>query len=198
MTRERPILFSAPMIKAILSGAKTQTRRAVTTRHPLKFLGGRGEEDDPEKWGWFFDGPHHHGYMVLGRGLNERFDGGCTSIPCPYGVAGDRLWCKETWGMKAHHDDVRVQRLQEISEDDDRAEGCRGARGAVGQMVPGPPATAVEDFERLWDSINGKPSPMLDDDSDPVLDDDGRPRKVASRSWASNPWVWAITFRRMP
>jgi hypothetical protein len=95
--KERPIIFSAPMVRAILAGTKTQTRRIVTTREPLGFIGGRGEEADPDKWGWFFDGPDHHGYMVLGRGHNEQFGNGSISIPCPYGEVGDRLWVRETW-----------------------------------------------------------------------------------------------------
>lgn len=258
------------MVRAILSGAKTQTRRVCTTREPLQFIGGRGEEGDPDKWGWFFDGPDHHGYMVLGRGHDERHDHGRTSIPCPFGEPGDRLWCKETHSTDAltvypcppvwyradcgMYDDpasgehgrscdalrtghpradcyvcamngrrfrwrpsifmprklsritleiaeVRVQRLAEISEDDARAEGVRISDAATAKqdsvdthgMTPYRAA-----FACLWDSINGQPRPMLDDDGDPVLDDNGRPIMVASRSWASNPWIWALTFRRLP
>lgn len=72
--------------------------------------------------------------------------------------------------------EVRVQRLQEISEDDCEAEGltdedtrCEGECGATPCMLLRPA------FQRLWDSINGKRAP-----------------------WSSNPWVWAISFRRLP
>lgn len=99
--KERPILFTGPMVRAILADKKTQTRRIVTTREPLQFIGGRGEEADPDKWGWFFDGPDHHGYMVLGRGHDERHDHGITSIRCPHGEPGDRLWVKETFSTDA-------------------------------------------------------------------------------------------------
>jgi hypothetical protein len=75
--KERPILFSAPMVRAILSGAKTQTRRVVKDAgdHILYFR--RGEED-PRRWV------------------------GCDGLPighvyCPYGVPGDRLF----WTMAA-------------------------------------------------------------------------------------------------
>lgn len=67
--KERPILFSGPMVRAILEGRKTQTRRVVKARHfPKleKFLGG-----------------------VL--------DGKWNLIPLPYGEPGDRLWVRETW-----------------------------------------------------------------------------------------------------
>lgn len=93
--RERPILFSAPMILALLDGRKTVTRRLVTHRHPISFIGGKGERDDPACWGYFFDGPDHNGYAVLAGGLNERHNHGRISIPCPFGVAGDRLWVQE-------------------------------------------------------------------------------------------------------
>jgi hypothetical protein len=237
---ERPILFSSAMIRAILSGAKSQTRRVVATRHPLQFIGGRGEGADPDKWGWFFDGPDHHGYMVLGRGHNERHDHGITSIPCPYGEPGDLLWCKETWGIGTRpcpqrgwrdgveyradcaddeppllHEfpeqdlesirrgwrpsifmprwasritlgitEVRVQRLQEISEDDARAEGMSPSLTHPGLWHNPLPedersedycAAARDAFGLLWQHINGQRAP-----------------------WSSNPWVWALTFRRMP
>lgn len=94
--RERPIMFSGAMVRAILAGTKTQTRRTVTTRHPLQHIGPAGTADDPSEWGWFFDGPDHHGYMVLGRGHNDRRDHGLVSVPCPYGERGDRLWVRES------------------------------------------------------------------------------------------------------
>jgi hypothetical protein len=96
---ERPILFSDAMVRAILAGAKTQTRRVVMTREPVDFIGPSGTEDDPSEWGWFFDGPDHHGYMVLGRGHDERHDHGRISIPCPYGQPGDRLWVREAFAL---------------------------------------------------------------------------------------------------
>lgn len=220
--KERPIIFSGPMVRALLERGKTQTRRIVdmTNPHrPIGFLGGEGEEDDPGEWGYHFDGPDHNGYAVLARGLDERHNHGRISIRCPYGEVGDRLWVRETWQNTSNYDErdpdylhyaadwngkrpgcaenrwswrspvamprwasriileiteVRVQRLQYISEADARAEGCSGARGATGQMIPGPPLTAREDFERLWGSTNGKRAP-----------------------WVSNPWVWAITFKRV-
>lgn len=107
--------------------------------------------------------------------------------------------------------EVRVQRLQEIDEDDARAEGVEPYTPPYGhispeQRVPGPGSDRCRlgdqphrlPFADLWDTINGKPRAMLDDDGKPVLDDTDRPIMVASRSWLSNPWVWALTFRRLP
>lgn len=67
--------------------------------------------------------------------------------------------------------DVRVQRVQEISWSDAIAEGMKDPRRAAIRIDPerGP----IGAFKDLWDSINGP------------------------GSWASNPWVWAITFRRV-
>lgn len=105
--KERPIIFSAPMVRAILAGKKTQTRRLVKTRYPLSYIGCSDpvEQADPANWGWFFDGPDHHGYMVLGRRLDERHDHGRISIPCPYGEPGDRLWVREGFALAPAVDD---------------------------------------------------------------------------------------------
>ena len=84
--RERPILFSAPMVRAILDGRKTQTRRILKldpfTMDALDRLG-----IGDLKLG------------IGGYGGMSYYDanGGCTSFPlrCPYGASGDRLWCRE-------------------------------------------------------------------------------------------------------
>jgi hypothetical protein len=99
----RPILFSAPMVKALLAGTKTQTRRIVKPQ-PINRVdyfaaapGGNihvGFEEQPiappkgrESW----------------RGL------------CPYGRAGDRLWVKETWAVAAKHNTTKPTDLPERS-----------------------------------------------------------------------------------
>lgn len=75
-TKERPILFSAPMVRAILEGRKTQTRRICKAQPPADALwGSNGAE-----WMW----------------LEDRDDVADRAIRCPYGVVGDRLWVRET------------------------------------------------------------------------------------------------------
>jgi len=195
--RERPILMSAPMVRALLAGTKAQTRRAM--------------KPQPEPW------------EANPAILQWRDDHFFPDLPkhramCPYGVPGDRLWVREThatllapngkplrtvyradgdlnrdtlsgakWtpGIHMHrHDsrltleitDVRVERLQEISEADAMAEGIgRYDNGTFGLNDPGAcmGTTAVVAFMRLWESING------------------------AGSWDANPWVWAISFRRI-
>lgn len=70
--KTRPILFSAPMVRAILSGTKTQTRRAVKPRKDLGF-----------------------GCMLAPHELAGEINSG-DYCNCPYGQPGDRLWVKET------------------------------------------------------------------------------------------------------
>lgn len=96
--KERPIIFSAPMVRAILSGVKTQTRRIIKPQ-PID------SADDPI--GAIDVGVFHP--TVIARGEEapgpEQFgvytvDGG-RSWRCPYGKPGDRLWVRETWRVGA-------------------------------------------------------------------------------------------------
>jgi hypothetical protein len=156
-TTERPILFSGPMVRAILAGAKTQTRRVVKHQSDMEF--------DP--------GDPHYGPYWLAYAAGD-LDGEDAKVRCPYGVPGDRLWVRETFawlsdGTGCPDDadgvlyratdpgwddeqtglrwrpsifmpraasrilleitDVRVERLGEISEADARAEGVTDYTG---------------------------------------------------------------------
>jgi hypothetical protein len=193
----RPILFGGPMVRAILAGRKTQTRRVIRYAH----ADGLGLWTAPPLGGYFA----------------EHVFGACYAklAPCPYGVPGDRLWVREAWAdhvgpfgesrfalYRADGDEragpwrpsifmprwasritlevtaVRVERLQQISEEDAKAEGMEfdgtwwlgGTHPVKGTLQCWP--TAAKAFERGWDSINGKRAP-----------------------WDANPWVWAIAFR---
>lgn len=84
--RERPILFSAPMVRAILSGTKVQTRRAVDRLSGF----GRVKEfgrSDTAGYDWAFRDPKMRWNEIDDTRLRQQF--------CPYGVAGDRLWVRE-------------------------------------------------------------------------------------------------------
>lgn len=230
-TKERPILFSGAMVRAILAGEKTQTRRLV-----------KGEALD------WLEGSKFTPEFVAHRG----------NYLCPYGNAGDRLWVRETfmyfpaeycyeasvshpskpaetlyradsdpygdskrigWTPSIHmpreHSritleitGVRVERLNDISEQDATAEGvpawankddaenghyiqrpldehwcwkCKG-QGVHPALGGGMGVieidcencdTQAKLFRNLWESING------------------------AGSWEQNPWVWAISFRRV-
>lgn len=222
--KERPILFSAPMVRAILDGTKTQTRRVakgVAAVHP-----------------------------VTGEPL-AKLDSAGPRVPCPYGQPGNRLWARETWrigswsedtgsiaidyqadghsrrewlevpdgedfrrywqqstddAIKAHGDQdryvwkpgqspcrwrpsihmprwasritlevtgVRVERLQQISEDDALAEGCSSTAVVHEDGEDYSGHYASEEYQDLWESINGP------------------------GSWDANPWVWVVEYKRI-
>jgi hypothetical protein len=186
---EKPILFSGPMVRAILEGRKTQTRRLVKLHEPYVTM---SERDDGAPWPYYEDPNTMNGYEPL---------------PCPYGEPGHRLWVRETTyrngGYVAtdppphasagkvpsifmrRHDSritlaitgVRAQRLGDISEDDARAEGVTfklqeelGNPGGLGWW-----GSLRQGFAALWDSINGDRAP-----------------------WKSNPWVWVVSFAPAP
>lgn len=210
---DKPILFSGPMVRGILDGRKTQTRRVVRFRldageeliHPLP----RSVEFAADL-----------GMLYWTHGGQKRV------TPCPYGVPGDLLWVRETWcpvedegdrwvdyratpRYAAEHPagwenapqdpealkwkpsihmprwasrialevtNVRVERLQEITEEDARAEGVQPA--VMVHARPGyPPVTEQlygAAFEILWNRINGKRAP-----------------------WTLNPYVWVVEFKRL-
>ena len=111
--KERPILFSAPMIRALLAGKKTQTRRIAKWRmRPGQEglnLGFSGLEA-----GLYSAGNAASGYVLRSRDGNACWNDRTFPLHCPYGVPGDRLWVKETWThdsdsddeARAHHEDA--------------------------------------------------------------------------------------------
>jgi hypothetical protein len=192
--KERPILFSAPMVRAILDGRKTQTRRVMKPQ-PLEGI----ERQFP--FPRIKDGNlYFHAYET------DEFPMWMHHIKCPHEV-GMRLWVREThWqymnrlevaGYCAdgeqtfeHHvikvpsihvprwasritleiTGVRVERLQDITEEDAKAEGAGGERYS-GQGFEH--CIHREAFRTLWESINGP------------------------GTWELNPWLWVIEFRRI-
>jgi len=198
--KERPILFTGPMVRALLDGSKTQTRRvAKPVRHP-----DLGNICTP-------------GALVL-----EHEPKHVIERACPYGQSGDRLWVRETFANIAMYRDaqlfadrqsdftyrasgdnigchkwqpsirmpraasritleitsVRMERLQDIREADARAEGVAYDPGEGGTFhVPGIAGcasdSAADAFRKLWQQIN-------------------RPG-----SWDANPWVWVVEFKRL-
>ena len=187
--KERPILFSAPMVEAILAGTKTMTRRIVKPPPPELTDGSARMYQHGD--GWRYDGCNYKGDD------HER---------CPYGAPGDLLWVRETWARVGHPertvfraeraDDyqwsaapgfrwspsihmrrglsridlevtaVRVERLHDITEEDARAEGVQPGSLSVFDSF------YIGAFADLWESINGERA-----------------------SWHSNPWVWVVAYK---
>lgn len=191
---DRPILFSAPMVRAILAGTKTQTRR-------------------PLRDGTWFD-PTHGVIKMAPVALAVT---GFAPVACPYGQPGDQLWVRETFAEGIHQMadlnhwayaadlfgeqqrlgdrwkpsihmpraasritlevvGVRVERLQDISEADAVAEGIERSGECNWRDYLDHPhndfTSARRSYRSLWEQINGP------------------------GSWGANPWVWVVEFKR--
>ena len=214
-SKERPILFNGEMVRAILDGRKTQTRRVV-------------KPQPPEGRVWVLEQDHRPPFSVCMDDQLEKFPGPYEwkTWHCPYGVPGDRLWVREAirrkpavtgrwsgatyladltpvagkgpmgsycgralvnwkwkrdvlpsihmprWASRIMLEitDVRVERVQDISEDNAKAED-------VDCMTwinhPGAEPSYRVFFWILWDSINAK----------------------RGLGWDVNPWVWVVEFQ---
>lgn len=210
--KERPIIFNGEMVRALLDGRKTQTRRVMKVQPtviPSEREFGKPGNEIP------FDAART---MVRNEEMR---------VACPYGLRGDRLWVREAYQgplfnfdqMEAHLEDtskferpefceyradggktpeyydaddnlrygwkpsihmprwasrilleitaVRVERLNDISEEDARAEGSTPSQ----HIITPPEALYRVGFSKLWRSIYGE------------------------ESWGTNPWVWVIEFK---
>ena len=108
-TKERPILFSAPMVRAILAGRKTQTRRVVKPQPPFDNLasanGNRyGCRSGGSGTGWIIY-PDNPGTLF------SKYDGTGEKITCPYGVPGVVLLVKESWSVLKKYDHLSPSKL---------------------------------------------------------------------------------------
>lgn len=205
--KERPILFSAPMVRAILEGQKTMTRRVIKQQRPEWALVVGTKEP-------ILSCPHGK----VGDRLWVRETWHCCDTIQKYVKSGeisrdnieyraDRpnvTICDGGWTPSIHMPrwasrilleitEVRVERLQDISEEDALDEGIReetniivGASCAGGRhheitgdryfydggFEEGYEAPIIA-FRELWESINGP------------------------GSWGANPWVWVVCFRRI-
>lgn len=190
--KERPILFSGAMVRALLDGSKTQTRRVCKPAQAASLSCVIGIQD-PRDFG-------QRPLEVPGSGWFGDEDGE-VQFACPYGRPGDRLWVRETW---AEHPDfpgcrraiyradpeceydterwrpsihmprwacrilleivsLRVERLQAINDQDAMAEGVDASLYGKSHRYG---------YSRLWEEING------------------------AGSWSANPWVWVVEFKR--
>jgi hypothetical protein len=131
--KAKPIIFSGEMVQAILDGRKTQTRRVVN-------IPANSDKQWPDA------GIGGGGYLKA----HMTTDDTVQRLFCPYGRVGDLLWVRKDFMPKwaslitLEITGVRVERLQDISETDCRAEG----RGNGGKPYGW--------FKSLWESINGK------------------------------------------
>ncbi|MEJ8803149.1 hypothetical protein [Pontibacter sp. H249] len=104
--KERPILFSTPMVQAIVDGTKTQTRRVV--KHGLS----DSTMSKPDIKASITDNGQMVHFKVVDGKLRESFCG----IKCPYGQIGDRLWVREAWDYSDSLEEPYLYRQKEMEE----------------------------------------------------------------------------------
>ncbi|MCY0071196.1 hypothetical protein LCT09_25890 [Klebsiella pneumoniae] len=213
--KERGMIFNGEMVRAILDGRKTQTRRVMKVQPESNQLGlllitDSTKRSDIGKYHWAESnatGNHVRSNLFL----------------CPFGAVGDRIWVRETWAeagasapdlklYRANYPehvpsiyenvppaeeirwtpsihmprtasrilleitDVRVERLNAISQEDAQAEGMEltGWRPTYSDPDSGGEVmTPYDNFAELWSSIYGE------------------------GSWKANGWVWVISFKRV-
>lgn len=106
--KERPIIFNAEMVRAILDGRKTQTRRLVPAWQLPKHY---PDNTENPRYNWMATAQRHRrwGYGVFGETEEACAKELSEMAPCPFGSAGNRLWVRETWGVVSHDFDENEQ-----------------------------------------------------------------------------------------
>lgn len=205
VTKERSILFSGPMVRAILEGKKTQTRRVIKPQPNLKDRNTLSSELMTEAWQAGFVDVHspynRHGWLwvretwVLGRASHEERTDVPLSPPQRGGARSPVIYRSDSlyndsefkwkpsifmprWACRIvlEIEEVRVQRLHEISEEDAKAEGVkRGPCNCADWASCGCPLSSYRlAYSKLWESLNAK----------------------RGFGWDRDPFVWVIEFRR--
>jgi len=226
--KEHPILMSAPMIRALLAGTKTQTRRLVTWQgpksHPHYF--DRAFTDNPAGVRRLCV-PHHHP-QDADAGRDERGNLNPCHRHYPRWEKGDRLWVKETWARRLDEDHLRASQLTGHwawywADPQTANTGCAGAAGKRRPSIFMPRRAS-----RITLTVTEEPTPqrlqdITEEDAGaegivPVGDGWGiaggksyRNARNAYRAlwteingiyepkgWDFNPWVWRIAFARLP
>ncbi|PBP62919.1 hypothetical protein CCL21_28485 [Pseudomonas syringae] len=201
-TKERPILFSAPMVRAILSGRKKVTRRALKVQPHIDVSGN------------FCVGGANYGQDIYGKPVTKHF----VSSHCPYGQPGDRLWVREAW-----QDDAQVNAIapRELSHGEPIQYAADGAsrQNGCSMITPGKTRPSIHmprwvsrilleindvRVERLQDISEGQAEGVNFLRSAPDLDETLTAAQLfdclwssinSADSWNANPWVWVVEFK---
>ncbi|OUY78126.1 hypothetical protein BLL03_05200 [Klebsiella pneumoniae] len=209
--KERGMIFNGEMVRALLSGRKTQTRRHIKWKQ-TRFTE-IGELEDGSKWPWSEDAEHACDFWH----------------PCPFGAVGDRIWVRETWARynidQNCHDiayrattpadwpeegrwrpsihmprwasrilleitDVRVERVNAISPEDAESEGLERTNFTGFGDEPGLPSYPEPDvyFDPLKKQWKEYPPEAFAGLWESIY---------GEGSWQANPWVWVIEFKRI-
>lgn len=204
--KQRPILFSAPMIRALLDGTKTQTRRVWKM---------------PKGCCWYVSG------SMAGEMSGDFCDGNgkgwwsVDELACPYGKVGDQLWVRETWGI------LHPQYINEPHEptfwradysDADLAEQKAGTlllprwkpsihmfrnRSRITLEITSVRVERLQDISQVEAMAEGaKPTSLVEARELDMLTYEAGYRKLwesinGAGSWDLNPWVWVLEFKRI-
>ena len=201
--KERPILFSAPMARAILAGTKTQTRRVITN-HP-------GDQWTHDGFGRITSKHPKQGRfgLFVRRGLGTDFPE-CDIVPCPYGQPGDQLWVRETWGLHAYGDDTDWVKGSCTDLDlEDSEIAYRADWGPMQESCHWRPSIHMpRAASRISLEITSVRVERLGDVSESDARAEGVVQSVAEfkelwasingpSSWDANPWVWVVEVKRV-
>ncbi|MCF4987474.1 hypothetical protein [Pseudomonas syringae] len=201
-TKERPILFSAPMVRAILSGRKKVTRRALKVQPHIDVSGN------------FCVGGANYGQDIYGKPVTKHF----VSSHCPYGQPGDRLWVREAWQDDAQVNAIAPRELSHGEPIQYPADGASRQNGCS-MITPGKTRPSIHmprRVSRILLEINDVRGERLQDISEgqaegvnllrsaPDLDETLTAAQLfdclwssinSADSWNANPWVWVVEFK---
>lgn len=206
--KERPILFSGEMVRAILEGRKTQTRRIVKPQPSDTFLPQIGEYQrtlTDRKDGEQFPDP------VVRFGASDENE----NYPCPYGQPGDRLWVRETFAFNGERFIYRADQYDDTMPSLAIQAGgkwkpsifCTRAASRITLEIVSVRVERLQDIsceDALAEGIDhycpGVTAALRgESESDPVQEYRELWESINGHSsWEQNPWVWVIEFQRIP
>jgi hypothetical protein len=207
--KERPILFSGEMVRAILGGRKSQTRRVVKKQDTILHLA-KYEEISVWQVGEY--------YPYLRWNFGKKRDGSqfgglpFLSAECPYGQPGDRLWVRETWTNTPYGPLYRASVEDNFQFVDPPYVGCRWRPSIfmprkVSRIMLEVVKVRVEraqDISHNDACVEGAPSePELNNYGTGSIYVDWYAQlwdKINAKrgyGWKVNPWVWVVEFEKV-
>jgi hypothetical protein len=216
--KERPILFSGPMVRAILDGRKTQTRRIIKPQpHPLN-----GN----------FEVCHYYGSHIDRHGIQQPDDdlsfGICDvdgewGIKCPFGQDADHLWVRESWSVSNIYDNVSPSNIcvnlpkgpgrpptKVLYPATDSISDCIRRRPSIhmprwaSRITLEISGVRVERLQNI--SLKDAIAEGVEWNSSPTRQGNTNPKSAFKHlweqingegAWHANPWVWVIEFKKI-